>query len=223
MVIVVASQKGGVGKTTTAVSVAGELVRRGKRVVLVDADPQGSASSWHGRGDGKGWPTILECPKPVLHRPNMVPSLVSAYDHVVVDTPPNGGPITRSALMHADLVVVPLGPSALDLEAVRSTLPLVEEARIPNPRLGVGLLISRQKPRTNQGREIRSALAEQPFDLFPVFETEVVDRIVVTELGNAGDLIYLYDHKSPFCQEIETLCDEIMQSDFSALEVDDGF
>jgi len=227
MVIVVASQKGGVGKTTTAVSVAGELVRRGKRVVLVDADPQGSASRWHGRGDGKGWPTIVECAKPVLHRPNQVPALMEAYDHVVIDTPPNGGPITRSALMHADLVVIPIGPSALDLEAVRQTLPLVEDAQIPNPRLGVGLLISRQKPRTIQGREIRGALEEEPFGEFTTFTTEVTERIAVTELGNAGDLIYLYDEKSPYCAEMESLCDEIHAYDIDAmrtqLEADDGF
>lgn len=126
-VITIAQQKGGAGKTTLAVNLAVEFLLRGQRVALLDTDPQGSLGRWFmARRDGVGvegmdfstasaWGVSYECEK--LRKTN---------DMVIVDTPPKVDADLRPALREADLVLIPVASSHLDLWAVDGVLDLIQ-------------------------------------------------------------------------------------------------
>lgn len=125
--IVVANQKGGAGKTTLAghLAVAAEAAGAGP-VVLIDMDPQGSLADW--------WNArAAESPRFARPAESALPAALRELEAagvalVIVDTPPQVGPLIQSAINCADLVVVPTRPSPHDLRAVPATVGMVERA-----------------------------------------------------------------------------------------------
>ena len=102
MIVALLNQKGGVGKTTLATHIAGELALRGQHVVLLDADPQGSALDWSQQRAREGLPRLfgtLGLARDTLHRE--VPELARTVDHVVIDGPPRVAGLMRSVLLSA--------------------------------------------------------------------------------------------------------------------------
>ena len=95
MIIALLNQKGGVGKTTLSVNLAAALALSGKRTLLVDADPQGSALDWQAARRGETLFPVVGMAKPTLHKD--VPGLASGYEHVVIDGPPRRT-ISRASL-----------------------------------------------------------------------------------------------------------------------------
>jgi len=130
-------------------------------------------------------------------------------DHgvVVIDTPPAIGEITQSALEVSDLAIVPLAPSVLDIWSSRTTVGMIEEAMKVNPRLKGRLLVSRKIPRTRLGRDGREAIEALEME---VFETEISQRIAYVESMIAGVSVFQYAPKSEASQEMERLCEEII-------------
>lgn len=129
MRLAVLNLKGGTGKTTSSVFLAAALERRGERTLLVDADPQGSALSWSALVDD--WPiATVALPEPVLHR--RLEALGRGYTHVVIDCPPQHEAIVRSALLVADVVLLPMAPSMMDLDRLRPTLGLLADVAPQN-------------------------------------------------------------------------------------------
>lgn len=143
MRVVVASLKGGAGKTTAAVYLAAVAARGRRPVRLVDADPQGSAAVWM-----ETWPIpgveVFEAPSERL-----VAKTMSAPPEtvVIVDTPPGSERLTIAALRLADVVVVPTRVGGVEPSRVVATLSLVPE-NVP-----VGLAISSARPFTRDHRE----------------------------------------------------------------------
>lgn len=130
LVIVLASQKGGAGKTTLAahLAVAAEAAGAGP-AVLIDTDPQGSLSAWWNVRQADS-PALA--PSTVAELPKKLADLAQAGFRVaVVDTPPAITEAISSVVRAADLVLIPTRPSPHDLRAVGSTVALVEEAGKP--------------------------------------------------------------------------------------------
>jgi chromosome partitioning protein len=108
VLVALLNQKGGVGKTTLALYLAGQLAGNGKRVVVVDADPQGSALDWSEQRTKEALPRlfgVLGLARDMLHRE--APEIARDADHVVIDGPPRLATLMRSALRAADIVVIP--------------------------------------------------------------------------------------------------------------------
>lgn len=210
MILSFAGQKGGSGKSTTAIAVAVELVERGHRVLLVDVDPQGSVKRW---GDvaalegGEHVPTVTALGAG-LHR--HLPPLAASYDHVLLDCPPRHGELQRAALAVSDLAVLPCGPSAIDAWALAESVDLVREARAHRPELAAVVLITRKLPRTVIGARARHALVELGL---PVLEQEITLRVTYQEAPAAGRGPTTYDPPSAAAREVRALATELLALD----------
>ena len=112
MIIALLNQKGGVGKTTLATHLAGELAMQGQSIILLDADPQGSALDWTQRRQQNGLPHLFGAvglARETLHQE--APELARRADHIIIDGPPRIAALARSALLAADLALIPVQPS----------------------------------------------------------------------------------------------------------------
>jgi chromosome partitioning protein len=158
IVITIAQQKGGAGKTTLAAHLAIAWAGQGRRVALVDIDPQGSLAAWHALraerlGNGRtgldfaaitGWRTAAE-----------VERRAGNHDIVVVDSPPHAETEAKLAIRAANLVILPVQPSPMDVWATRPTLDLAAQEKVP-----ALLVLNRVPPRANLTETMLAKLAE---------------------------------------------------------------
>jgi chromosome partitioning protein len=157
VVILVCQHKGGVGKTTVAVHAAVWLIDRGKRVAVVDSDPQQSAQSWLAEAAPHIQTVSLPTPDDLLDK---VPEL-RGYDHLIIDGQAIGSEVTRAGLLLADLALVPCTPSALDLRAAVQTLNTVKQCqRIRDGKPQVVLVGNRVQALTALSRDLQEALQD---------------------------------------------------------------
>jgi chromosome partitioning protein len=203
MIISVVNQKGGVGKTTVAINLAAMLKRNNFNLVLLDADPQGSATQWHDVEENQAI-EVIHHPDPV--RPTDIEALLQRYDHIVIDAPPAIGEISRSVLTVSDLTIVPLSPSPLDIWSCWGTLEMISEVQRENPDLKAQLLVSRKIPGTRVGREAREAM--EVFET-EIFQSELCQRVAYVDSMTSGVSVMQYAPGSKAMREIEGLFEEI--------------
>jgi len=187
-VIAVAGFKGGVGKTTTAVALASLLGRSGARSLLVDADAQSSALTWSVQAGEALACDVISLPVRDLAR--RIPSLSQGVP-VVIDTPPGDPAITRAAILAANVVLLPMAPSLLEVDRLAPVIELlaeIEPAEDETPR-PYAVVLTRVRASTRSAREVREALAE--LDV-PVLDSEVSLResIVLAFGGAAPEAAY---------------------------------
>ena len=209
MIFALLNQKGGVGKTTLATHIAGELAMRGQQVILLDADPQGSSLDWTQRRSQQGLPRLFSAvglARETLHQE--APELARRADHVVIDGPPRIAALARSALLAAERVLIPVQPSPYDLWASAEMVALIREAQVFRPLLRAAFVINRRVSTTVIGREARQALADQPL---PALRAEVHQRIVFADSVAAGRLARETAPDSAAAREITALVDELLR------------
>ncbi len=209
MIVALLNQKGGVGKTTLAPHIAGELALRGQNVILLDADPQGSALDWTQRRSQQGLPRLFSTvglARETLHQE--APELARRADHIIIDGPPRIAALARSALLAADRVLIPVQPSPYDLWASAEMVNLIREAQVIRPMLRAAFAINRRISTTVIGREARGALADQPL---PTLQTEVRQRIVFAESVADGRLARELAPDSAAEREVSSLVDELLR------------
>ena len=207
MIVALLNQKGGVGKTTLALHLAGVWAAQGLRVLVIDADPQGSALDWSEQRGREGLPRlfgVLGLARETLHRE--LPDIARDVDHVVVDGPPRVTGIARSALLAADAVLVPATPSPFDGWASGEMLRLLGEARIFRPELIARFVLNRCAARTVIAREIGDALADSDP---PVLASRIGQRIAFADSARTGRLVSELDRASPAAIEIAALAAEV--------------
>jgi len=208
VILAFVGQKGGCGKTTAALAVAAELHARGRKVLLVDADAQGSCRTWAevAAEVGHQAPTVVGMGAD-LDKPHQLPTLARTYDATVIDCPPRGLAVQTAALRVADLAVVPCGPSAVDAWALGETLELVQAALNTRPELKAAVLITRKVARTAIGKGAREALASSGL---PILAAELGYRVAFQEAPAAGLGPAQYAPNDPTAQEVRALTDELV-------------
>jgi chromosome partitioning protein len=174
MIVSVASFKGGVGKTTTAVHLAAYLQRRGK-TVLIDGDPNRSATAWGRRGT---------LPYAVIDE-RQATKLARNFEHSVIDTEARPEPDDLRALVDGcDLLIIPTTPDALALDALMLTVRSLHELGAENYRI----LLTVIPPRPNRdGEEARAMLTGHKL---PVFKGGVRRLAAFQKAALAGVPVY---------------------------------
>ena len=210
-IIAVVNQKGGPGKTTTVMNLAGTLARRGFKVLVVDADPQGTATRWVASADDEApFPASiagLADADAKLHRE--VQKFVSDYDFIVIDCPPSADSlVSQSALLIADLGLVPVIPSPPDLWAGVAIRKVIEAAQAMNEHLQARLLINQRKPNT---RLAARTLALLPEYRIPVCNTQIGDREAYRHAAAFGQTVHhLGATAAAAIREVDALTDEVL-------------
>jgi chromosome partitioning protein len=207
VIIAVVNQKGGAGKTTIALNLAAALSAEGKRVLLIDADPQQTAQDWAAVRQKPPPFQVVGLAKPVLHRD--LPRLAADYDHVISDGAPRNYEVARSAIAAADVVLIPVQPSGADFWASRETVGLVKEAHGFKETQKSVFVVSRKIGRTVLGRDITEALAE--FEI-PILQAGTTQRVLYAETLTAGTTVIEQQPKGAAAEEIRSILAELREA-----------
>ena len=173
MLIAVVQRKGGVGKTTIAISLAGDFYRRGLAVQVIDADPQRSAAEWAALGQLPF--AVSELPLEVGGAANWAQMIRSLPDTItIIDTPPHEYAVGAAAAV-SDMMLLPCTPSGLDISATEQAIAAIAFARSKRGTRVPALLVpNRVDARTLEGQQIVEALDELG---------EIVCRPIAARLG----------------------------------------
>ena len=205
MILAFLNQKGGVGKTTLAVHVAAALAQKGARVLLIDADPQGSALDWAACRTADPLFPVIGFPKPKLHKE--VPAHVPHYEYILIDGPPRVNDLARSAIMAADLVVIPVQPSPYDVWAAKDIVDLIKDAASYRENIKSVFVINRKIVNTAIGRDVAEALAGYAI---PVLAAQIAQRVAFAESAANGSTVLEDDPGSLASKEILALAEELL-------------
>lgn len=187
---------------------ATEALARGKRVLLVDSDPQSSARTWADVAAERGQPApTVVAAGAQMHKPGQLDALAAGYDLVVIDCPGRLDAIQRSALLAADVALLPCGPSGVEAWAMAASVDLVREAQQYRPDLRGAIVVTRKKARTTLGRAIRRGLEETGLDLL---DAELCDREAYRGALMSGMSLAAYAPGDAAVKEVRNLCDELL-------------
>jgi chromosome partitioning protein len=211
-VVAVVNQKGGSGKTTLVMQLAGSLAKRGAKILVVDADPQGTATRWAASAaDNAPFPAAvmsLSAAGGKVHRE--VAKFTEDYTGILIDCPPAvDSPAPQSALLIADLALVPVIPSPLDLWAAVGIRGLIERIHDINEGLQARLVINSLEARTSLAREVKEILHE--FGI-PLMHSALHHRAVYRQSAVFGGTVHNFGGKAARAiEEVESLTDEVMR------------
>lgn len=206
-IIVLASNKGGVGKTTLAINLAAGLVRRNSTLV-VDLDPQQSARQWWSvADDGNRLGFRVEVGDTAVA--DAIEKARSAHGFVVVDCPPSFSAFqTRDALTKADLVLVPMQPSPVDLWAGVHVAEWVRHGKSVNAGLRAFIVLNQVEPKTRLGSGVKEVLSELNL---PALATIVRRRAAFRNAALTGATVYTAGKQGrEAVAEIEGLIEEVL-------------
>jgi chromosome partitioning protein len=207
-IIAVAGRKGGIGKSTIVGNLAAEFAAMGQTVAVLDADPQHSLVMWAEQGDGILKRSVEKVSGADALRAR-ARSAEKDADIVLIDTPPGMPDTAYQAALAADLMLLPCGPSPLDLFALKEALSLAlrarAERRSKKPR--IRFVPSKVLATTNLGRGLASSLKNMGKKVLPA----IGQRVVVAEAVASGLTVAEYAPNSPAHEEFRELAKAVQK------------
>ena len=206
-VIAVANQKGGVGKTTLAMNMAAGLTRRGSCIV-VDADPQRSATMWIELSD-----SLREFPAKVVPAEDKIKKqiiqLQTEFDYIVIDCPPEiKSDSTMSAIEISQVLLIPLLPSPMDLWASTRIEELIKRVQRVNPTISAFVVLNQIEPRSAMSRGMGEALQEINI---PVLHHRLSRRASYRTAALEGCSVYDLGYRGQVAsEEMDNIIDEVL-------------
>ncbi len=200
--IAIISQKGGAGKTTLALHLAAAAQDGGRVSLIIDTDPQATASQWAAwRNDVP--PEVIDSPPPRLAA-KVEQAIGQGAEFIVIDTPPHADSAARAAVEIADLVLIPCRPSAFDLSAIQTTAKLVQLLR--KPAFVVFTAGSPNAPRVYQ----EAGELVESFGT-PACPIQIPDRAAFRHASAEGRTVMEYEPDGKAAEDIRRLYEWICQ------------
>lgn len=213
-IVAICNQKGGAGKTTVALNLAGSLGRRKYKVAIVDGDEQSSLVEISSLApeDNLLPASVIGLWKAGRKIHQEIKRFINDYDFIIVDCPPAANsPVAQSSLLISDLAIVPFIPGTIDALAAPKIRDAIENAQVINESLKAYLLLNRVEENWN--------IAKQVVDLLPNFKmsllkSKLTKKAAYVESPGIGNSIHVLKGKKekiePAIIEIEQLTDEIL-------------
>ena len=210
-VITVFNQKGGCGKTTIAMSIAGAMGMRGYTTLVVDMDPQGTASRWASAApEGRPFPASVMSLAPMegkMHRE--VRNHLETFDAIFIDCPPAmNSAAPTSAMLVSDLALIPVVPSPADIWAAESAKKLAEAAQASNEELVARVVANMVQRSTSLARELVELLEEDKE--FPLLKATLGSRAAFREAQILGSTVHLVPRAIAAIDEVEAMTNEVL-------------
>jgi chromosome partitioning protein len=214
-ILTIANQKGGPGKTTTAINVAGELQSAGYRVVVVDVDPQATLSKWNRLRTKQSMEpfTVVSVSQGLLDDTLNDLRANTGVDVAVVDCPGNIHDLTTRAVEHSDAVLCPVRATFFDVDATREISRFITAVRMVHPEIRFMLFINAKHGSRNLDKSARENLVRifQKSENTHVLETEIPDAAAIAEFGGTGMTVAEYSPKSPGARLYKKLTKEVVE------------
>ncbi|MBA3066022.1 MAG: ParA family protein [Proteobacteria bacterium] len=213
-VISIVNIKGGVGKTTISINLSAGISDTGRKILLIDTDPQESATDWVRKRNELNESEITHKNfhfynnefKP-LKAKETIAALKKDYDLIIFDNPPKDYQTVIRIIANSDFCIIPISTSASDIKSTKQMVDIIQEGKRKKLfNVSPFLLISNKFIGTTVGNQFRQTI--NIMDI-PIMKTEINHRISLLELSYLGKTIFEYEGNSFAADEFRSLAKEV--------------